>query len=223
MSISLAQSPVTSTSGTSAAYGSNNASGNILVAVISLSDYTGSAKSVTGITDTRGNTWTRIDGVQSSDGLGDVEIWYVPSCAAGANTVAAATSGSAVLQGIAIYEINGANATPDQHANAVSTSSSGPFATITPSANGAFIVAGVASSVNQSSGPDPAAGTGFTLDYGNNRRGAEHQIQSTAGSTSCGFTGYTGSDRFETVIVSFVPSGGGGGGGSAQPVVCIMQ
>lgn len=67
---------------------SNNTAGDLLVvgAVVA------TGITVTGITDTRSNTWVKIDSVDS--GSVNVELWYVKNCAAGANTVTVSYSGA---------------------------------------------------------------------------------------------------------------------------------
>jgi hypothetical protein len=78
----------------SLAYGSNNGAGNFLFAVFRYSS--GSTGPITGVTDTRGNTWHLI-GLRALEsavkGVGDSavqEIWYATNSIPGANTVTAA-------------------------------------------------------------------------------------------------------------------------------------
>jgi hypothetical protein len=68
----------------SAAFTTANASGNLLTCVVS---FTSNARSVVGITDTNGNTWSLVKRIAASGAAGALEIWAAPNCGAGANTL----------------------------------------------------------------------------------------------------------------------------------------
>ena len=93
----------------SLAFGSNNTAGNCLLACITWSSFSGAV--LTGVTDTRGNTWVQV-GERQVD-LHNINtfcaLFAAFNCAAGSNTVTAnySTSGSDYLQ-LAIREYSGA-------------------------------------------------------------------------------------------------------------------
>lgn len=73
----------------SAAFSSNNAAGSLLVAAIGINT---SSPSVSGITDSQGNTWSKAAATNGSSS--DAEVWYAPNSKAGANTLTITITGT---------------------------------------------------------------------------------------------------------------------------------
>lgn len=198
MSVSLVQS-AGSNSTNVIAFGSNNTSGNLLAMGIGMQ---GTGVSVSSVTDSAGNTWTKVYSQQATDTDGDTEVWICGSCVAGANTVTVHISGSTFATAIEIYELSGTSGAADQSQAIKSTI--GGQATITPSQNGAFIISTVGWSFNYS-GTTPTVGSGYTLDQSGTRCGVQHQTQVTAASVASSFGNIPGGGaEICTGIVSFV-------------------
>lgn len=79
-------------SSTTLAYGSNNATGDILVAC---ARWEGGAADLSNVTDSAGNAWTRAAATASDSSGSKLSIWYVIGCKPGANTVTFTWSSSA--------------------------------------------------------------------------------------------------------------------------------
>jgi hypothetical protein len=89
------------------AYDSDNAAGNLLTAEISFGS---TAVTVSGITDSQGNTWSLVKRQTYSGSFPrTVEIWSAPNCAAGANSVTVDLSAS-TMAALWIQEWSGADA-----------------------------------------------------------------------------------------------------------------
>ncbi|MCU1429842.1 MAG: metallophosphoesterase [Actinomycetia bacterium] len=120
--------------------------GNLLV--LSASVYTGATNHITSVTDTGGNTWTRIATFSVSGHNSDGEMWYSPN-AASATTVTVHTA-TAVSIALAVQEFSGVAATSPLDvsagsANTSNTPSSGP---LTPTAASVLVVGFVTGHAN---------------------------------------------------------------------------
>jgi len=112
MSISLLQSvqvPTNFNSGSTKtlAYGSNNAAGSLLIAILRIANALAAVGSPT-ITDSAGNTWIKLQSYSPSASV-YVQLWYAANAIAGANTVTlTAFSGVTFAAGdLAIFEYSG--------------------------------------------------------------------------------------------------------------------
>lgn len=85
------------------AFLSNNAAGNLLV----LGSENDGATTVSGVTDSQGNTWVKATATPHNFSTKSCELWYAANCKAGPNTVTA-TYGSAKDSAICIAEYSGA-------------------------------------------------------------------------------------------------------------------
>ena len=81
--------------------------GDLLVAAIS--EYTGASNLITSVTDTAGNTWTRVASYNSSGHSSDGEVWY--SAGARATTSVTAHAASATSMSLVVQEFSGVAAT----------------------------------------------------------------------------------------------------------------
>jgi hypothetical protein len=76
-----------STATTNIPYGSANTVGNLLVFAARIFN-NANVPVVYTVTDSKGNTWTKApNGINPVHGITAFDLWYVPSCLAGANTV----------------------------------------------------------------------------------------------------------------------------------------
>jgi hypothetical protein len=99
MAIAFVQSA--GVAGHSLAFTSNNTAGNLLILAV------GAGGAVTGVSDTRGNTWVKaVNYDESSTILLATEIWYAENCAGGANTVSY-TGGFSSFEYMGIAEYSG--------------------------------------------------------------------------------------------------------------------
>lgn len=122
------------------AYGSNVTSGNTLILGL-FAWYTAFAP--TSVTDTQGNTWTKTTiGASNVFITGTTQIWTAVAGSSGANTVTITASGGAATYGSFLIEVTGLATNPyDTYSATVSNTSSPVSGTsITPSANGAYLV-----------------------------------------------------------------------------------
>jgi len=98
-------------------------SGDLLVA--SISEYTGATNLVTSVTDTAGNTWTRVASYNSSGHNSNGEVWY--SAGAQPTTTVTAHTASATSMSLVVQEFSGV-ATTSPVDTATGTSATGTAA-----------------------------------------------------------------------------------------------
>jgi hypothetical protein len=138
------------------AYASNNGAGNLLLAFVTWP----SGNTLTGVTDSNGNSWLQIGTSQIDAGTESSALFYVKSCNAGANNVAFAFTGAG-SSGMNIYEFSGNSSNPLDTSNgsvgATSTVSAGP---ITPAGAGELIIL---VAMRSGGGTTYTPGSGFTL------------------------------------------------------------
>ena len=97
--------------------------GDLLVA--SISEYTGATNPITSVTDTAGNTWTRVAGYNSSGHNSNGELWY--AAGAKATTTVTAHTASAASMSFVVQEFSGV-ATTSPVDTATGTSATGTVA-----------------------------------------------------------------------------------------------
>lgn len=122
-------------------------SGSLLV--LSASVYTGTTNQIRSVTDSAGNTWTRIGAFAAAGHYSDGEMWYAP----GARPVTAVTvhTASAAVVAISVQEFTGvatANAL-DVSAGTSNTGTSAASGAVTPTANNDLAVGFVAGHGNR--------------------------------------------------------------------------
>jgi hypothetical protein len=84
----------------SVAFSSNNTAGNLLVCAIA------SGGNVTNVTDTAGNTWTKLEDTDDAGSPLYADLWYTADCLGGANTVSL-SGGFGGFESIAVAEFSG--------------------------------------------------------------------------------------------------------------------
>lgn len=180
--IAMAQAPVTFANGNTApqsiAYTNPNTAGNLLVAVLEGTVIV----TLTGITDTQGNTWHRIPGACGTITSFYGEIWYAANCRAGANTLSVAMSGSAYMNGT-LYEFAGIQTGTPLDQSAFQGGQSGTHITsgnVTTTTQANQLLIAFASTNTSLTSITP--GSGYTLDDNlSNVLGIEHKIVSALG------------------------------------------
>jgi hypothetical protein len=68
---------------TTPAFGSSVGAGNLIV--VGISDYTGGATNVSSVTDSKGNTYTRVTGISGAGAGTTIELWYSYNVTGGAS------------------------------------------------------------------------------------------------------------------------------------------
>jgi hypothetical protein len=170
---------------------------------------------VTSITDTAGNTWTKLFG----------GFWYALSCAAGATTVTV-NNPSGPCQGIVAEYSGVANLAPDvSHDD--TTTGTGTAATsfsVTPTVNGDLILGWGYNSTTNS--PTYTAGAGYSLRSTATGKNAflEDQVQSVAAAITATLT-INASDTWFIGIVAFKAAASTGGtiGYSRNAALCVAD
>lgn len=175
------------------AFGANVAAGNLICGAVSWPSITAT---LTGVTDTLGNTYTLLDNPTEDTGnVSRAAHFYAKNIAGGANTVTATFSASLTVKKLIIHEVSGCDTTApsDKHqanvdlnvgtgADAVTSG-----AAVTTTTNGQYIF-GWTMSDNGNGGPE-AAGTNYTIrENVSNRHSSEDRVQTTAGSAQVTFT-----------------------------------
>ncbi|MDX6395594.1 MAG: acid phosphatase type 7 [Streptosporangiaceae bacterium] len=131
--------------------------GNLLV--LSASVYTGATNHITSVTDTAGNTWTRIGAYDVSGHNSDGEMWYSPN--AGSATTVTVHLGTAANTAVEVQEFAGvAKTSPlDVLTGTSNTSTSASSGLVTPGAANEVLVGFVAGHANTEA---MTVGGGFT-------------------------------------------------------------
>lgn len=189
--------------GTSAAFGSNNTAGNLLVAALSWIP-SGMGETPT-LTDSQGNTWTPMTIVALSLDV-NLRVFYTANCAAGANTVTAGGTGTGSDFGISIFEVLGIVTSSPVDAT---TSANPGTSTTTPGVTGLvlsqtdFVMGFYASENNAQS--SITAGSGYTIAQTQLAHidAQEYQAGVAAGTVSVNMTLSTSDDRWVFQAVAF--------------------
>lgn len=127
-----------STDPTALAFNSNVASGDTLYALVVVAD--GTTPTVTGVTDSLGNTWALVAG--STTPSFRIELWKAPSGSAGACTVTVDYSSAPANSGLlTIFEFSGQGTTTNGASNTLDQSvAQDPMTCATLSVTGAGVV-----------------------------------------------------------------------------------
>lgn len=194
---------------TSLAFGSSTTTGNLIV--VTVSDNGGVTNGITSVTDSKGNTYTKIP--NESDGSSTLSMWYAKNITGGAShTVTIAWNTSLVSQASFIaQEFSGSDTTSplDRYTSAHSTSttpSSGATPTTTTDAQ--LVVAGVAyfstnTTTTLGSGYSNLASTGIT----NANVSMESKVISSAAAQTGTFT-LAASKSWAAGVATFKATGG---------------
>jgi len=174
-----------------------------------------STVTLTGITDTRGNTYTLLHNPTTEGSVGfRGALFYAPIDSSGTCTVTCSFSANTNYITCGVHEISEttlfdtstmqAQTDPGTGTDAVSSGA------ITPSVSGCYLFGGSADGTNL---VVPSAGTGWTgrLNGPVGLR-TEELIQGTAQSVAAVFTGGNSLSDFVSGIIAFKAAGGGGGG-----------
>jgi len=116
--------------------------------VLSASVYTGATNHITSVTDTAGNTWTRVGALSVSGHNSDGEMWYSPNAAStSAVTVNLGTTANTAIE---VQEFSGVAATSplDTSAGLSNTGQAASSGSITPAAGNELLVGFVAGHAN---------------------------------------------------------------------------
>jgi hypothetical protein len=209
--LSISNPPVQSASAAAAscAFGSNNTTGNLLVAVLQDSNDPAGIS----LSDTRGNTWVKAISIYNSGSLLSLSIWYVANCAAGANTVSV-SGGFSGFQVICVGEWSGvATASPlDKTAVAQGTTGSADSgATATTTQADELLIGGMALDSSQTlTWTGSFTSRASAINGGSNRQGfLADRIVSSTGAYDATAT-YTGSSSWMAAIATFKAASGGG-------------
>jgi hypothetical protein len=208
MAITFVQQRATQLRGTalSLAYTSNNTAGNFLIFAVCAS--TG-ANTISGISDTAGNTWVPVNGVGgfAANGSTIVQLFYVENCAGGANTVSA-TINSGRDSSLLIAEYSGVATSSSLDVFQNGTTS----ASVTTTNANDLVFAATSGNKNTAW----TAGTGWG-DFLNNNADSgsfaiEDQIVTSTGTYTATFGGGGGATQAIQIAAFKAASAGGGGG-----------
>lgn len=162
-------------------------------------------------TDSKGNTWTAL--TQYTQGNSRIQLWRCINPAVGSgHTFAVGTSSG--YPAIGMIAVSGTSPTYDAVNGAggsgVSTIATG---TVTPSANGAFLVTAYtaynAGNVVGASSPFDTETAAINVGGSNVALGMSYAIQGTAAAQGCTWT-HSSTDTLAATIAAFVEAGGGG-------------
>jgi hypothetical protein len=122
--------------------GSGTGAGDLLVAVVKVRHTTAPLATVSGVTDSASNTWSKAAGVTSGT-QADMEVWYASSAASVTGVTVAVAAASAIA--FTVLDITGALATPlDKTATLAGTSTAPSTGTTAATAQGSEIaIAGI--------------------------------------------------------------------------------
>jgi Carboxypeptidase regulatory-like domain len=160
-------------------FATSTSTGHLLV--LSASVYTGTTNRITSVSDSGGNTWTRIAAFYTAGHNSDGEMWY----AANARPVTSVTvhTGAAALVALAVQEFSGVSTTlpPGGFAGTTKLSTSASSGSVTPTAANDVEVGFVAGHAN--SEPISVTAAGYSTQA--------QQTSTKSGSTSASLiTGY---------------------------------
>jgi|GEM_PF-1857342 len=200
-------------SSVSCAFSANVSAGNLLIAFIDHGD--GNADSLSGVTDSLGQTWTKAAEYWDATLRQGTAIYYKYNTLGGSNTVSANLSGStANWITLQVCEFSGVLNTGDPLDQKTSVKVSGsttPAAgPITPAQNGGLLVA----MCGDIDGDSSSLVINSPFSEIGRLAGADtcgYYVQATAAAISAGFTANVSVTAADLCIASFKPSTGGGG------------
>lgn len=193
-----------------AAPATSHTSGNLIVVIGTCRG--GDGTDITSITDTAGNTYTRITGTYNSF-AGGIEIWYAKNITGNAsNVVTINFNGSYSYRGIRVHQYSGCDTTSplDQSAVGTGTSTAPATASVTTTQANEVLVGGDGLWLSQTH----TAGTGYTIRTilgGAEPSGGdgEDRVVSSIGTYTASYT-LSGSTTWIIVIATFKQAAAGG-------------
>ncbi len=205
-----AQNFLTATGISIAAPATNHTSANLIVVIGSCGG--GDATNITSITDTAGNTYTRINGAFDSF-AGNVEIWYAKNIIGNASNIVTTNFNTTYIdRGIRVHQYSGCDTTAplDQSAVGTGASATPTTASVTTTQADEVIVAGDKTWFTRThtagasytirtilGGAEPSVGDG------------EDRVVSSIGSYNASFT-ISASDWWAMVMATFKQAAAGG-------------
>ena len=149
------------------------ATGHLLV--LSASIYSGATSHITSVTDSGGNTWTRIGAYFVSGHNSNGEMWYVANAKAATSVVVNTTN--AVIASMAVQEFSGISTTSplDVSAGTSNTSTAASSGSVTPAAATDLVVGFVAGHANAQA---MSVGAGYTAQAQQTSSGPSPSIAS---------------------------------------------
>jgi hypothetical protein len=203
------------TSVTTSAFSSSITVGNTIVVFVVAGN---ASVDVSSVTDTAGNTYTRLYSMQDASGGGlDMEIWAAPITTGGSSVTVTASDSGSNLWYVAAYEVSGLTATPtvDQSTNTNHDASGGAvtttFGSATTNASDLLIQANLCIGITGSNTYSLTSGwsnllTGYDLTHASAKGfGAGVQVKpvSITGTfaTAIGFSG-TATSEFDGIMVA---------------------
>lgn len=182
------------------------------------------ANSITGITDTRGNSYKRLS--SATAGSRDMEFWISPCLVFPGTATITATQGSSNAIGFFAWDVTGVNCSQPLAINgnslvASATSTAGAVGTITTSSPNEIILA---FNIGTALGTF-TVGSGYTLDQGGSSTslGAEHQVFATAGTANTAPITLSGSTTWWEGAISLQSSPQLGTPNNPWPAVTASQ
>ncbi|HEY6329416.1 MAG TPA: hypothetical protein VI756_08760 [Blastocatellia bacterium] len=180
-----------------ATYSSNNTAGDMLVAAVTI--YPAATASISGLSDSAGNSWTAVAPAQTISTLSgrSMQVFIVPSCVVGANTVTLTASAASALW-LTIHEYSGFSGVAYTSAFTSGTASS---TTITSASVTSTVANSLLFAVSFAYGGPTTQGSGFTLreqcgDSGAQEVATEDAVESATGSYTASFTNGNGSEGY---------------------------
>lgn len=182
---------------------SNVTAGNLIIVCF---HWDTTARSMSSVTDSLGNTYTAVRAETSLVGLGDSQMFYAKNIAGGACTVTGTLSGTSVWY-CSVHEYSGVDTTAPLDVETAATGSGG-----SPS-SGATGATAAANSLGFGfcfASGTASAGAGFTARVTTNGDMTEDKDTGGAGSTFTATFTQTGTGNFAAHAAVFKPAGGGG-------------
>lgn len=195
-------------SSTIATTAANHTTGNLLVAFVV---WNHASNTLSSVSDTAGNTWTRITGTDALHGTADrCEMFYAKNITGNAsNTVTATFSGGAAFRRIAVVQYSGVDTTAplDQATKQTVTDTSITSPSFTTTSADEVIIAGMGSDMGRNVSP----GTNYTLRVDSLAvdTDVEERIVTATGSYTASFSWSGGSQGAWLSVATFKAAGGG--------------
>lgn len=212
---------------TSAATITSSGAGHLIVVGLIAFDPAPAARTVSGVTDNIGNTYTQATGAASSSVSGSTttDVWYCLSASAGVTTVTGTWSGAAWAgsKAVIVWEVQGMTTAAFDLAAHVSNGTGAANldagASVTTTGASGFVV-GVANTDN-SIDLNPNTGNEFTSGGASDPSGTgwagASLISSTAAAHQPVWHDTNPTSPYGASTAAFKDTGGGGGGGCANP------
>ncbi len=201
---------------------STTTAGNLLLAVVAAN----SGFTVTGVSDSNGNTFTQAAESLYAAGVQVISLWYKENAAGGSSNVVTASTGSSAQTAMAILEFSGAatSSSLDQTNTTANTTTTTPTTGNVTTANaGELYLGGLIFSTFGVTPPitttDEGGWTNIFNDTGTGGQSIAWDAQYLIGGAGGTFAGTWTLDQScicNAAIATFKAAGGGGGGAAAR-------